>query len=90
MAYNVADPAGLVSIRELATLFTQVHPEQGLQLIFNNEADARSYNQARRQGLDSARLAGLGWRAQVPLAEGLKRMVTDLTDRVQTSPDPGH
>ncbi len=85
MAYNVADPAGLVSIRELATLFTQVHPEQGLRLVFTNEADARSYNQARRQGLDSARLAGLGWRAQVPLSEGLKRMVTDLASRVQAN-----
>lgn len=77
-AYNVADPAGLVSIRRLAELFTQVHPERGLELRFSNESDARAYSLTKKQGLDSARLAGLGWRAEVALPVGLKRMVTHL------------
>lgn len=78
VAYNVADPAGLVSIRRLAELFTQVHPERGLQLRFSNESDARAYSLTKKQGLDSARLAGLGWRAEVGLPDGLRRMVTHL------------
>lgn len=77
-AYNVADPQGLVSIRQLATLFTQVRPERGLRLIFTDEADARAYNTAKGLGLDSARLAALGWRPAIDLPTGLDRMVTAL------------
>ena len=68
----------VVSIRELATLFTQVRPEKGLKLVFTNDADERAYSQSKGQGLDSARLAGLGWSAQVDLPTGLARMVTAL------------
>lgn len=85
-AYNIADPAGLVSIRELATLFTQVYPERGLELVFTNEADARSYSPAQRQGLDGSRLAALGWQPRVPLAAGLARMVSDLALRLDRDP----
>lgn len=75
MAYNIADANGLVSIRELATLFTQVRPEKGLRLVFTNAGDERAYSQAKGQGLDSERLAALGWRARVDLPTGLDRMV---------------
>ncbi len=77
-AYNVADPAGLVSIRELARLFTQVRPERGLRLVFTNSADERAYSPAPAQGLSSTRLARLGWHADVDLPTGLDRMVTAL------------
>jgi nucleoside-diphosphate-sugar epimerase len=77
-AYNIADPAGLVSIRELARLFTEVRPDKGLRLVFTNAADERAYSPAAAQGLSSARLAGLGWHAEVGLATGLNRMVTAL------------
>ncbi|NED14279.1 NAD-dependent epimerase/dehydratase family protein [Streptomyces sp. SID9124] len=78
VAYNVADPDGLVSIRRLAELFTEVRPERGLQLRFTNEADARAYSMTKKQGLDSARLAALGWSPVVGLPAGLDRMVTHL------------
>ena len=78
MAYNVADPAGFVAIRRLAELFTQVRPELGLKLVFTNEADARAYSPTKGQGLDSSRLAALGWRAEVDLPTGLSRMVSAL------------
>ncbi len=78
MAYNIADPAGLVSIRRLAELFTQVRPKKGLRLVFTNSSDARSYSPARRQGLSSERLNALGWRPMVNLPTGLDRMVTEL------------
>lgn len=81
MVYNIADPAGFVSIRGLAEAFTRVRPELGLKLIFANEADARAYSSAKLQGLDSSRLSSLGWRAEVDLETGLARMVQALSDR---------
>jgi nucleoside-diphosphate-sugar epimerase len=78
MAYNIADPGGLVSIRRLAELFTQVRPEKNLRLVFTTESDARSCSPARRQALSSKRLAALGWRPMVGLPTGLDRMVTAL------------
>jgi nucleoside-diphosphate-sugar epimerase len=77
-AYNVADEDGLVSIRQLATLFTQARPDLGLRLVFTNDADARAYNPMKGQGLSSRRLAALGWHPQVTLPTGIDRMVTAL------------
>lgn len=77
-AYNVADPAGFVSIRELARLFTEVRPERGLQLRFTNDIDARAYSLVKGQGLDSKRLLDLGWAPVVSLRVGLDRMVSNL------------
>ncbi|MFI7386664.1 NAD-dependent epimerase/dehydratase family protein [Streptomyces sp. NPDC049813] len=77
-AYNVADPAGLISIRRLAELFIEVRPERELRLRFTNESDERSYSFSKKQGLDSTRLAELGWGAVVDLPTGLNRMVTHL------------
>ncbi len=78
MAYNIADPRGLVPIRRLAELFTQVRPERGLRLAFTSESDARSYSPAKRQGLSSELLTAMGWRPMVDLPTGLDRMVTEL------------
>lgn len=75
-AYNVSDERGLVSIRELATLFTQVRPDRGLKLSFTGSVGDRAVSAAKAQGLSSARLAALGWRPQVDLPTGLDRMVT--------------
>ncbi len=85
IAYNVADAAGLVSIRQLATLFTHVRPELGLQVGFAHEADARAYSQVKGQGLDSARLAALGWRPVVGLETGLDRMVTAMVTELDAA-----
>lgn len=85
-AYNVADPDGLVSIRQLAEQFTRVRPGKGLRLVFTDESDARAYSPARRQGLASKRLSGLGWRPVVDLPTGLDRMVTELELRTRTEP----
>jgi UDP-glucuronate decarboxylase len=77
-AYNVADAGGYVAIRRLAELFTRVRPEKGLRLLFTDADHERAYSPATGQGLDSARLAALGWRATVDLPTGLDRMVTAL------------
>lgn len=72
-AYNVADPDGLVSIRDLARLFVEARPERGLQLRFSNPADQSAFASSVAQGLSSARLAALGWRPRVSLPVGIDR-----------------
>lgn len=77
-AYNVADSEGLVSIRDFAAAFTRVRPEKGLRLRFSNDADASLYHPVAGMGLDSTKLAGLGWRAVVTLPDGLNRVISHL------------
>lgn len=78
--HNVADPAGAVSIRELADAFVAAKPELGLQVRFANGEPPRGVSVQRRLGLDSSRLLGLGWRPRVSLAEGAARMVGALDE----------
>lgn len=77
-AYNVADHDGLISIRDLAIAFTQARPVKGLKLIFSKDDYSRAYNPLPGLGLDSSKLAALGWRAVVSLPDGLERMITHL------------
>lgn len=72
-AYNIADPAGLVSIRELARLFVAARPGKGLRLRFSNPADQSAFAASAAQGLSSARIEALGWRPRVALPEGIDR-----------------
>ncbi|MDF1489939.1 NAD-dependent epimerase/dehydratase family protein [Tessaracoccus caeni] len=76
-AYNVADPGGMVSIRDLALKFAQARPEKQLERIFANpdHADDRAYNQSKYLGLDSSAVEALGWSAQVDLEHGIDRML---------------
>jgi nucleoside-diphosphate-sugar epimerase len=82
-AYNVADPQGMVSIRELARKFAAARPEKGLQRVFANpeHADDRAYNTSAFLGLDSSALEALGWRAQVDLTSGIDRMLRSYEGR---------
>jgi nucleoside-diphosphate-sugar epimerase len=82
-AYNVADPEGMVSIRELAQKFAAARPEKGLRRIFANpdHADDRAYNTAAFLGLDSSALEALGWRAEVGLTSGIDRMLRSYEGR---------
>ncbi|WP_018156988.1 NAD-dependent epimerase/dehydratase family protein [Demetria terragena] len=84
LAYNVADPAGLISIRELAETFTQVRPERGSALRFGPAVDPSIYQRAKMQGLDSSRLAALGWNPQVALTDGVARMIDSVSSRLAT------
>jgi len=77
-AYNIADERGLLSIRQLAARFAQVRPERGLRVVFAREADDRAFSPLTVQGLNSSRLASLGWRPVVDLPTGLDRMVAHL------------
>ena len=72
--YSAAEPINVgigvdVSIRELAELVARVVGYRG-ELAF----DAGKPDGAPRRLLDNGRLAGLGWRARTPLADGLGEM----------------
>lgn len=76
LAYNIADPGGLVTIRELAELFTHARPDLGLRVTFSRQEDERAYSPQARLGLDSSRLRALGWQPQVDLRQGIDKMIS--------------
>ncbi|WP_169253041.1 NAD-dependent epimerase/dehydratase family protein [Brevibacterium sp. 'Marine'] len=78
--YNVADPAGNISIRELAETFASARPEKNLSLDFVNPEDGRSFSPVASLGLDAAKLTGLGWDAGTSLADGVSRTVQTFED----------
>lgn len=73
--YNVADPNGNVTIRQLAEAFVQSRPAKALTLEFANPDDDRSYSPVAALGLSSDKLARLGWTPAYTLAEGVSRTV---------------
>lgn len=78
--YNIADPGGHVSIRELAEAFAAARPEKGMTLAFANPDDSRSFSPIPSLGLDSARLQGLGWSPAVPLTSGIDRTIRSFEE----------
>ncbi|MFI8631139.1 NAD-dependent epimerase/dehydratase family protein [Microbacterium sp. NPDC077663] len=72
-AYNISDRDGFISIRELAEAFTQARPGKNLRVRFADGVDLSRYNSVKGQGLDDARLRGLGWTPHVGLQRGLDR-----------------
>lgn len=82
--YNIADRNSNVTIRNFARAATEVFPERSLSLIFSNPEDeaepAASHFSATPEILDSAKLEGLGWKAQVDLKEGIRRSVQVLEE----------
>ncbi|MDY4493040.1 NAD-dependent epimerase/dehydratase family protein [Schaalia hyovaginalis] len=78
--YNIADPQGAVTIRELADAFVAARPELDLRVRFAKGAPPKGVNVQRRLGLDPSRLLDLGWTPRVPLHEGVRRMVEALDE----------
>lgn len=78
LVYNVADPAGMIAIRDLAVLFTEARPESGLKRVFAKSEDASPSFQGKRLGLDSSALEAVGWVPRVPLRVGIDRMIASL------------
>ncbi|SDS23902.1 Nucleoside-diphosphate-sugar epimerase [Brevibacterium siliguriense] len=78
--YNVADPAGNISIRQLAEAFAAARPEKDLKLDFVNPEDGRSFSPVASLGLDASRLAALGWSADTKLSAGVSRCIRSFEE----------
>jgi UDP-glucuronate decarboxylase len=78
--YNVADPEGNVSIRELAQTFADARPEAGLSLAFDNQEDSDAFSPVAALGLAADKLQGLGWKPAYSLAEGVSRTIRSFED----------
>ncbi|WP_449277063.1 NAD-dependent epimerase/dehydratase family protein [Leucobacter sp. GX24907] len=80
--YNVADPAGNVSIRQLAEVFAAARPDKCLELNFVNPDDSRSFSPVPSLGLDARRLESIGWKPSTTLAQGVDRAIRSYEDGV--------
>ena len=76
-AYNLADPASDVTLRDLASLLAQ---EAGRQVVFDlpSETERKGYSTATKAVMDAAKARTLGWKAHYGIGEGLKRTVEML------------
>jgi UDP-glucuronate decarboxylase len=77
MPYNIANPAGELSILELAELLVGLYPDKGLKVERRLPSDGRNYLTSTFSRLipDIQRLSSLGWSAQVTPHEGFRRMI---------------
>ncbi len=77
-AYNVGNPAALVSIANLAETLTELFPERGLRV--RHEAPAGGYlpSPIHRNCPDVTKAAALGWRPETTVSEGFRRTVASF------------
>lgn len=75
--YNVANPAGELSVSELAELLVGLFPEKRLQVERRVPAGPSGYLPSAYSRLvpDVSRLAALGWSPLVAPADGFRRMI---------------
>ncbi|MDT7834497.1 NAD-dependent epimerase/dehydratase family protein [Aquabacterium sp. OR-4] len=78
--YNVANPAGELSVADLAELLVGLFPQKKLQVERRYLAGDRPYIPSAYNRLvpDVSRLTSLGWRAEVSPAAGFQRMIETL------------
>lgn len=72
-AYNLANETEPVSIRELAQRLAASRNDKTIRVVVN-EGDQKGYCAYRRTALDTTAIAQLGWRPQVSLGEGIRRV----------------
>ncbi|MBV8501653.1 MAG: NAD-dependent epimerase/dehydratase family protein [Paucibacter sp.] len=75
--YNVANPAGELSIMELAELMVSLYPEKQLMVERRARQDNSAYLSSTFNRLvpDVSRIQALGWNPRVAPAEGFRRMI---------------
>lgn len=75
--YNVANPAGELSVMELAELLVGMYPDKALTVDRRSAPGSAGYIPSAYSRLvpDVGRLAALGWSAQLDPATGFRRMM---------------
>ena len=76
-AYNIADIRSDITLKDLAEI---VAGYAGKKVIMEipDEIESAGYSKATKARLDSAKLQGLGWRADYDIASGIKRTMDIL------------
>jgi len=79
--YNVANPAGELSVMELAELLVGLYPDKGLKVELRPPTEERNYLTSTFSRLipDVRRLSSLGWTAQITPQQGFRRMIEAQT-----------
>ena len=72
--YNLANETEPVSIRDLAQRLASSRNDKTIHVVIN-ESDQRGYCAYRRTALDTTAIEQLGWKPQVPLREGIIRVL---------------
>ncbi|GFE86429.1 NAD-dependent epimerase/dehydratase family protein [Steroidobacter agaridevorans] len=75
--YNVANPAGELSVYELAQLLVNLYPQKMLSVVRRapSQSGARSHGISTELLPDTSRLTALGWRAKIDPEQGFRRMI---------------
>ncbi len=78
-AYNVADKNSLVTIRRFAELTAEA---SGKHVVFDlpDKIEREGYTVVTKAVLDASKLEDLGWQAQTPIAEGIKKTIEILKE----------
>ena len=78
-AYNIADPASDITLKDMAAVIAQY---AGTEVIFElpDATEAAGYSKATKAILDSAKLKGLGWKADFDMNKGLIRTIEVLRE----------
>lgn len=78
-AYNIADEAGDIRLKDLAGL---VADAAGRKVIFDlpEETEAAGYSKATKARLDGRKCKALGWSLHYDLADGIKRTLAIMTE----------
>lgn len=73
-AYNIANRDSVLSIKEQAELIAQT---VGVKIMYDipSNSESKGYSKVQRAVLDSSLLESLGWRPQISLKEGLRRVL---------------
>lgn len=73
-AYNLANETEPISIRDLAQLLATSRKDKAVRVIIK-EGEQKGYCAYRRTALDTTAIEALGWKPQVSLEDGIKKML---------------
>lgn len=84
IVYNIADENSKTSIRNLAEVLVNVHPEKGLKLVFDIPEGTQKGTASFTKGILSTEKIRneLGWEPKYSIAEGFKRTLIHLEEEV--------
>lgn len=81
-AYNVANMATAISIRNMAQLLINQYPDADINIVYElTDTQRLGYNPEVKIELDTSKLQSLGWNAEVDLAEMFHRMIQSMMNR---------